>query len=789
VACDFWHPTCRRSAGLPIRWTLLFAAFANALLGCSSSEQLLGIGPGDSVEAARAKDFSAYFPTTNTGGSSLDKRAGKPILFPGAPDTSPKRSTSEAPAAEPGVTSRGGDVEINFEQVEIQAIAKALLGDTLGLDFSIDPRVHGAITVVSAGPIPRKDVLPTFESVIRMSNAAILRDGRLIRIVPLPEANGAGPVTLGAGQPGYGVTIIPLRYTSATTLAKTAEGFLARGGAVRADTARNLIMVQGTSSERQAVVDMASSFDVEWLRNRSVAIYPLKSVSPDAIVRELERIFDTGESGQGAGTISFQPMARMNAVLIVTRSPKLLERATLWLRRLDRSDMSGSTVRVYQLANGNATRVAKILNEIFVGKGAGSTTDSAATQLAPGTSAAQSKLDQLSTGSSFGGNGGVPANGSQTGANGQQNVSAAGAGGGSQIASAFGNFAEQKNADGEAKSEGGGSSGSLPKGVFQNVRITADSANNSIVVYSSQDDYLVIERSLRALDKPQMQVSIEATVAEVTLNDDLQYGVQYYLGNASRANGSLTNGTTAAAAASSSSGSASNSTVDAVSNLVLQRVLPGFNLLLGPEAQPHVVLNALTTLTSVKVLSSPSLVVSDNQPALLQVGQEVPISTGSATVLSTSNTVVNTIQMRDTGVILKVWPHVHANGVVQLEVEQEISNPVNSSLTPTISQRRVHSTVSVASGQTVLLGGLISEQENSTKDGIPGLRHLTYLGDLFGSTTRIKDRSEIIIFIKPRIIRDSLDAQGVAEEFRSRLDMMRSTPMVISGADARRIRK
>ncbi|WP_400766450.1 type II secretion system secretin GspD [Methylosinus sporium] len=762
-------------------------AFATTLQGCSSSEQLLGIGPGDSVDAARTKDFSAYFPTTNTGRSSLDKRVGQPLLFPGAPDASPKRSPGDAPSA-PGVTSRGGDIEINFDQIEIQAVAKALLGDTLGLDFSVDPRVHGAITIISAGPIARKDVLPTFENVIRMSNAAILHDGRLLRIVPLPEANGAGSVTLGAGQPGFGVTIIPLRYTSAAMLAKTAENFLARGGAIRADTARNFIMVQGTSSERRAVVDMVSSFDVEWLRNRSVGVYPLKSVSPDNIVRELERIFDTGESGQGAGTISFQPMARMNAVLIVTRSPKLLERATLWLHRLDRSDMSGSTVRVYQLANGNATRVAKILNEIFVGKGAGSATDSAATQLAPGTSAAQSKLDQLSTGSSFGGGGGASANGTQGGANGQQNGSAAGANNGSQIASAFGSFAEQKNADVEAKGDGVGSSGMLPKGVFQNVRITADSANNSIIVFSNQDDYLVIERSLRALDKPQMQVSIEATVAEVTLNDDLQYGVQYYLGNASRANGSLTNGTTAAAATSSSS-SSSNSTVDAVSNLVLQRVLPGFNLLLGPEAQPHVVLNALTTLTSVKVLSSPSLVVSDNQPALLQVGQEVPISTGSATVLSTSNTVVNTIQMRDTGVILKVWPHVHANGVVQLEVEQEISNPVNSSLTPTISQRRVHSTVSVASGQTVLLGGLISEQENNTKDGIPGLRHLAYLGDLFGSTTRNKDRSEIIIFIKPRIIRDSLDAQGVADEFRSRLEMMRSAPMVVMSSETAKMRK
>jgi general secretion pathway protein D len=211
-------------------------------------------------------------------------------------------------------------------------------------------------------------------------------------------------------------------------------------------------------------------------------------------------------------------------------------------------------------------------------------------------------------------------------------------------------------------------------------------------------------------------------------------------------------------------------------------VLPGFNLLLGPEAQPRLILNALSTLTEVKVLSAPSVVVMDNQPALLEVGDEIPISTGTATILSSSNTpVVNTIEMRNTGVILKVWPHVHANGTIQLEVEQEISNVVNPSqqtLTPTISQRRVHSTVAVSTGQTVLLGGLISDQAQKTATGIPGLREIKYLGDLFGSKDQNVQRSEIIIFIRPKIIRNGVDARGVAEEFRDRLELMRKSDPV-----------
>ena len=222
---------------------------------------------------------------------------------------------------------------------------------------------------------------------------------------------------------------------------------------------------------------------------------------------------------------------------------------------------------------------------------------------------------------------------------------------------------------------------------------------------------------------------------------------------------------------------------------LLQRVTPGLNLLIGSEALPRVILNALTTITDVKVLSSPSIVAMDNQPALLQVGDEVPITTSTATLLQglTSSTapVVNTIEMRNTGVILKVLPHVNANGSIQLEIDQEISNVVNpdqQTLTPTIAQRRVHSAVSVTSGQTVLLAGLISEREQNSRAGIPGLRDIKFLGDLFGNTNGTKQRSEIIIFIRTRLMRNSIDASSVTEEFRERLQAMRSSRSVVDGA-------
>jgi general secretion pathway protein D len=465
------------------------------------------------------------------------------------------------------------------------------------------------------------------------------------------------------------------------------------------------------------------------------------------------------------GLIRFQPVSRMNAVMVVTKTPKLLAQTTEWVRRLDRSDSTGTTLRTFRLKNGNAKQVAKILNDIFVQR-SGSTSDTPIKQLAPGLDSAQSRLDSLGTGSS-GGN----ATTGKAGKNGAANT----------INAAFESFADRKESEAEAPENASLlSGGNAARAAFQNVRITADTANNSIVVYSNQEEYRVVERALRDLDRPKLQVAIDATVAEVTLTNDLQYGVQFFLNSKNVSGGVL------GANAANVQSSALTAATTIAQSALLQSVGPGLNLLLGSSGGPRAIINALQNVTDVKVLSSPSLVALDNQPALLQVGDEIPITTSSAAVLANSGTpIVNTIEMRNTGVILKVLPHIHANGSIQLEVDQEISNVVNNNdqqtLTPTISQRRVHSSVAVTSGQTVLLAGLISERSQETRSGIPGLREIKFLGDVFGNTSNTKTRSEIIIFIRTQIIRNGQDAGAITEEFREKLQSMRGGRSVING--------
>ncbi len=659
-----------------------------------------------------------------------------------------------------GGAGRGGTggYDLNFENTPVASVAKVVLGDILGQGYVVDPRVQGTVSLSSARPVPKADLIYVLESALRTNNIAMVRDPAGYRLVPIAEAAGAGGVDVGASQqtPGYGVSVVPLRFVSAETLLPIVDSFATRAGMVRVDPGRNLLMVQGTAAERQTAINSALSFDADWMSGQSVGVYPVRNSAPEPLIAELETVMDTGEAGLSRNMVKFQVISRQNAIMVVARKPELLRAAANWISRLDRSDTTVG-VRVYRLRYGEARQMAKVLNELFIG-GSAAGLDQAASQIAPGSAASVTSSGDGAGGLSVQQRLGATPPGGQAGTTGRPG----------------GADAPEGNPAGAAEGGGGGGPALLP-----GVRITADVVNNSLLIYASQENYRIVERTLMQLDKPQLQVAIEATVAEVTLNDKLAYGVQFYLTSKDLGLGR-------------NNGSVVNTLATEAQDQLINRVLPGFNLLVGRENQPRAILDALHTITDVKVLSNPSLVVVDNQPATLQVGDEVPVSTGSATVLSSSNTVVNTIEYKNTGIILHVVPRVNVNGQVRLDVEQEISNVTQTTtsgstsngsggttLTPTVSQRKVKSTIAVASGQTVLLAGLISERHEGIRQGIPVFDQIPGVGEAFGHRDSDIKRTELIIFIRPQIIRDNVDAHTVAEELRAK---MRGTVGVPPGA-------
>lgn len=739
----------------------LLASCNSATTGTTSTKDGSELDVLDSVRSLdllprQSQPVDAVTKMSGQGGSS------RAVMYEGTDVT----AVSDA---RPQPVSSGNGFDLNFENTPVATVAKVVLGDILNVGYTIDPRVQGTVSLVSVRPVPKSDIVFVLENALRLSGVVLLHDTAGYRLTPLGDAVGAGRVDqAGASpEPGFGVSVVPLQYVSAQTLLKLMDSFATKAGTVRADTTRNLLLIQGTGAERRTGVDTALSFDVDWMRGQSVGIFPVSSGTPAPIIAELEKIVDSGENGLSQNVVKFQPIARLNAIMVVSKRPDMLKAAATWIKRLDREDTARTTVHVYRVKYGEARQIARLLTDMFIGGSSSSLLDSADNQIAPGSgSSSTSSADRLSLNPN--GSSSSPSSSSSSSSSGFGPRSASGSGTGGQGTGA---------GSGGALDSGHGASSGSNQPLLQDVRITPDVVNNTLLIYADQANYHIIETTLMQVDQPQLQVAIDATIAEVTLNNDLSYGVQAYVTSQNLGlkpnTGSIT-GTQATTAPATTTDPTTGlaSVAGSVSNAFINRAFPGFNFLIGSETQPSLILDALHTVTSVKVLSNPSLVVIDNQTATLQVGDSVPVSTGSATVLTTSNTVVNTIDYRNTGIILRVSPRVSANGNVRLDIEQEISNvstATAASLTPTVSERKVKSSISVATGQTVLLAGLISEQKNGTRSGIPGLDQIPGLGDAFGHQDNSTARTELIIFIRPQIIRNGSEAHNVAEEFRSKM--------------------
>ena len=737
-------------------WALLTLVVA----GCTASKVLpttTSSSDVDVVAQIREVDLQPRFPQSARPRDATGSTAGPQAqVFYGddapavvnAPSKFSNRRTDNGDPATTGALSPADHnvdtkgYEMNFENTPVATVAKVILGDVLHVGYTIDARVQGTVTLASGRPVPRKDVLYVLESALRVSNVALVRDGDSYRLIPAGEAAGTGKIDNAQGlEPGYGITVVPLQFVSAATLTKLLENFAAKPGMIRADPSRNLIVIQGNAGDRQAAVDAAHDFDADWMRGQSVGIFPVSNSAPEPIIAELEKIIDAGEGGLSQNLVKLQPVARQNAILAVARKPSLLKDIGTWVARLDKSGTAGTSVRVYRMRYGDAREVAALLNDVFTGN-SDSGLDAPTNNLAPGGGAISSTSNTGITQQQTGGAQPTPT------------LSAAQPG--TQLAAnpSFGGMSDGRLSSATRPGVPSRAPGSGGPPILAGVRIAADVINNALLIYANQENYRIIERTLQELDRPQLQVAIDATIAEVTLNDTLSYGVQFYLQGHNMAVG--------------------NNPIAGATTTTPSTIVPGFNFLFGSQVTPQVILDALHTITTVKVMSTPSVVVLDNQPATLIVGDQIPITTQTAISVVTSGApIVNNISYENTGVILHVVPRINANGNVMLNIDQEISSVENNAnattLTPTVSQRLVKSSIAVASGQTVLLAGLMSETKSSTGNGIPILDQIPILGALTSQTSKTLQRDELIIFIRPQIIRNGADARRIAEELRGKM--------------------
>jgi general secretion pathway protein D len=642
------------------------------------------------------------------------------------------RGASVAPALAPqrsDLASQPGDITLTFVDTDIREIARVVLGQTLKLNYTIDPGVQGTVTLEIDKPVGRAALLSLFETVLNQNGATLVERDGVYRVTP--AGGGAALATVAAPEAaGSGTQIVPLRFASAKDLATVLEPYVAEGGKITADPTRNALIVSGPAGVRRTLTDMIRAFDIDTLAGQSYALFPVRNGTPDKLAAELEKAFRAEGEGPLAGVVRILPMERVNAVLVVSSQPRYIDAAKRLISLVKRAeDVTARTWHVYYVQNGQSADLENVLQRAFT-PGHVATSPASPGVTAPGA-------EPLRMGS-------AASSGART-----SPLSAAGRtsdGLGSPTAAAVPGVASQATTGGvETSSTDSQKEGEAAE---NRIRIIANRRNNALLVYATPNEYAIIEGMLRKIDIIPLQVLIEATIAEVTLNDNLSYGTQFFLGRKGNVSGTLSFGTTAAFATN----------------------FPGFVLNNGISEA----INALAKVTQLKVLSAPQVTVMDNEPARLQVGALVPVIVQSSQSTITANApIINSVEYRDTGVIMLVTPRVNSGGLVTLDISQEVSDVASTTSSnidsPTFNQRLIRTRVAVQDGQTIGMAGLIRDTDTQGNSGIPLLKDIPLLGSLVSSQLNTRERTELLVLITPHVVHDQRDALALTEDLRNGL--------------------
>lgn len=716
-----------------------------------------------------------------TGGTSMKPGNGVFVRAMGSVSGRHKTGTDGKDGHENGVV-------FNFENQPVEAVVKAVLGDFLKRNYAIEPDVKGNITFSTANPVAPGEALPILETLLSWTgNALIEKDGHFLVLPAKDAVAGNLAPSLGARAPGAGMQarLFPLHYISAKEMQKLLKPFAPEEAFLLVDPMRNFVVMGGTPEQLANYQHTIKTFDVDWLKGMSVGVFTLQHASVDQLMPHLEKLFGQKGSTPLAGMLRFIPIQRTNAIVVITPQPEYLSEVHDWINRIDAGGGNRPKLYVYDVKNMQADALATYLNQIY---GGGESGASEAGGVAPGLSS--------STLSSGGNDVGGSGSGFDSSMGGRDSGMAADSGmdsdtsrdGSDMGGSGFGADSRDDDDFGSGPGSGlaSGSSSANPVTAIgpHGVRITAVNTNNQLLVRCRPSQWAEIESAIRQLDVVPLQVQIETRILEVQLTGKFSFGVQWYLegliGGHPDGKGGYVPGQPGNQQqwALGKGGAAFNPLEDSF-----------FYSFVNHNVQ--VALHAVETNGNTKVLSEPSLVVTNNQLARIQVGEQVPVNQtyfapglgsnmGNGGIATLGN-----VQYKDTGVILKVKPRVNPGGLVYLNLSQEVSKPGEKDDFGNfpIQKRELATQIAVQSGQTVLLGGLIQQDEGTVDSGVPWLSRIPVLGRLFGGTNRHRDRTELLVLITPRIITSSSDAHDITQEYQNKFDSLKPLRTPAKGGD------
>jgi len=720
---------------------------------------------------------------------------------------------------------------INFENTNIRIVIDTL-ATALGLSYSIDPGIEGQVTIRTTGRIPRKQLFPLFNRILRNNGIVAMKQGEVYNIVPIEEGKGRAALQRPGSrrmllEDGFVIEIIQTRHVAAEEMSNILQPFMTPGGEIFAYPRAGVVVVTELTSNVDRLRELAAAFDVDGFRSLKARVFELKEGDPEELANEILTLlapYGVSGTGDGTGGLFLVPVYRLNAIVAFSADPSAFEEIERWLTLLDipPDKGSGRQTYVYRVENAKAADLATVLTELFGGDGGsgggglGRNPGAAPAGVglfgaggvsgrrgSPGsarsTSSGLGRRNAAGRGGAFGANqqtrragqqaqrrggtvgGGIGVGGAGGGTLGSGGLSqpqgATGAGGGVLGISLPGGRAANQQ-----QGAGAGTAPSGPPPIFkQEVRIVADEVTNSLVVLATRRDYQLILDILRRLDVVPRQVVLEVMIAEVTLNKGLDFGLSYAYAQGGL--GPVVPGTTTDSTDGSTPQDAGGSLFGAVKDIAGlvgsasgQPAVPpgGAFAVLDASNDFRIFLRALQNRTNVKVLSAPHIIAADNREAAIQVGESIPILTStSQSTLATSN-IVNSVQYRDVGKILSVLPQVNSKGLVNLQLRQEVSNVGSQAFgatgSPSFNTRVVETTLVVDNGETVLIGGIIDDRVDHDRSGVPYLMDIPVLGRLFRDESDSMSRTELLITITPFVIRTREEARLVTDDFSSRVD-------------------
>lgn len=659
-------------------------------------------------------------------------------------------------------------IDLNLRNADLVEAVR-VLADTLGLNYLIDPRVKGTANVRASGKMSQSELLSILETLLLVNQAALVRAGKVYKIVPLDKLSGQAMPVYARGVPPVGmlVQVVFLEQTVAKQVEKVLKPMVSPGGSITEAPNNSLILVDYPAN-LEKLLKLIRLIDSRALAKTMIRIVKVHNTDPNDLISELEVIFSaygTLAQKQKFG-VSFLPVTRLNSVLVLADSQALLDRALYWVQQLDlKSDMLAN-VHVYHVENYKALNLADLLTQVYGGA-----------PTAPATKEVKTKARRLR---GFG-----PVGAAEKGTAGTGAKSLTGLDRGRRSLERMRSPAEAAKAlkQRAVPLPGAAAPGITPK---EGVRIIPDEENNLLVVVAPPHEWRIISKLLKRLDIMPRQVLNEVLIAEVRLTGDLKYGIEWYI------NSRLVEQQTA----SSTSGT---STTEAKSSLEIltgasaafSTALGGFTFAARDAANKfRGMIKMLAEDGKVNILASPHIMAANNQEAYIQIGEEVPILTSKAVplVAQAVSYQTQTVQYRSTGIILTVKPQINAKGLVTLDITQEVSAAVPTTTgvsdTPTFTIRQAETSLITGDNQTIVLGGLIREDVTRKASGVPGLRRLPLLGPLFGTETVSRVKTELLVLITPHIITSLEGGARITKEVKDRIHLEELRPEWEKGGPA-----